>query len=148
MKALISALSQDYEHAHDLDSPATQINRIDQVQTWRFSSNLGQLSLYAGRTRHYTSRNPVTDFMGMANAATDELTDMYDRIRELTGEDPGLSYRTEQAIPPYPNIDKLGKTPSTSSALVVPRAPLYNGPRPARTREQATNSPNRYGGAS
>ena len=88
MKALISAFGQDYEHTHDLNLLSNQISLIEPVQTWRFSSNLKQLNLYAGATRYDTPRNPVTDFRGMANAATDDLTDMYNRIRELTGEDP------------------------------------------------------------
>ncbi len=88
MKGLISALGHDYEHTHDLNILANQISLIDTAQTWRFSSNLEQLSLYAGRTRYDTPRNPVTDFREMANAATGDLTDMYNRIRELTGEDP------------------------------------------------------------
>ena len=88
MKALISAFGQDYEHTHDLNILANHISRIDTVQMWRFSSNLEQLSLYAGRPRYDTPRDPVTDFREMANAATDDLTDIYHRIRELTGEDP------------------------------------------------------------
>ena len=88
MKALISAFGQDYEHTHDLGALANQVSRIDRVQTWRFSSNLKQLNLYAGATRYDTPRNPVTDFREMANAATDDLIDIYNRIRELTGEDP------------------------------------------------------------
>ncbi len=88
MKALISALRHDYEHTHDLGALANQVSRIDPIQTWRFSSNLEQLNLYAGRTRYDTPRNPVTDFGEMANAVTDDLTDMYNRIRELTGEYP------------------------------------------------------------
>ena len=88
MKALISALCHDYEHTHDLGALANQVSRIDPMQTWWFSSNLEQLNLYAGRTRYDTPRNPVTDFREMANAATDDLTDIYNRIRELTGEDP------------------------------------------------------------
>ena len=88
MKALISAFGQDYEHTHDLGALANQVSRIDRVQTWRFSSNLKQLNLYAGATRYDTPRNPVTDFREMANSVTDDLIDMYNRIRELTGEDP------------------------------------------------------------
>ena len=49
MKALISALGHDYEHTHDLNILANQISLIDTAQTWRFSSNLEQLNLYAGR---------------------------------------------------------------------------------------------------
>ena len=88
MKALVSAFGRDYEHTHDLVALANQINRIDPVQTWQFSSNLKQLNLYAGAPRYDTPRDPVTDFRAMANAATDDLTDIYNRIRELTGEDP------------------------------------------------------------
>ena len=88
MKALISAFGQDYEHTHDLNILGNHISQIDPVQTWRFSSNLGQLSLYAGRPRYDSPRDPVSDFKAMANATTDDLTDLYNRIRELTGEDP------------------------------------------------------------
>ena len=88
MKALVSAFGRDYEHTHDLVALANQINRIDPVQTWQFSSNLKQLNLYAGAPRYDTPRDPVSDFRAMANAATDDLTDLYHRIRELTGEDP------------------------------------------------------------
>ena len=88
MKALISAFGQDYEHTHDLNILGNHISRIDPVQTWRWSSNLEQLNLYAGRPRYDTPRDPVSDCRAMANAATDDLTDLYNRIRELTGEDP------------------------------------------------------------
>ena len=47
-----------------------------------------QLSGYAGGDRYFEATNPVVDFIGMANAVTDDLTRIHRRLAELTGEDP------------------------------------------------------------
>ena len=88
MKALISALGHRYPHTHDLNKVADAIREIDKERVWRFDSDLTQLSAYAGGNRYFEATNPVRDFTGMANAVTDDLSLIYRRIAELTGEDP------------------------------------------------------------
>ena len=88
MKALISARGRRYPHTHDLNELASEIRRIDIARRWRFSSDLLQLSGYAGGDRYREAVNPVTDFTRMANAVTNDIELIYRRIQEITGEDP------------------------------------------------------------
>ena len=88
MKALISALGHRYPHTHDLNKVADAIREIDKERVWRFDSDLEQLSGYAGGNRYFAATNPVRDFTIMANAVTDDLSRIYRRVAELTGEAP------------------------------------------------------------
>ena len=88
MKALISALGNRYLHTHELTKLADAIRENDKERDWRFDSDLVQLSGYAGGNRYFAAMNPVADFIGMANAVTDDLTRIHRRLAELTGEDP------------------------------------------------------------
>ena len=88
MKALISALGHRYSHTHRLDNLADAISENDEGRVWQFDSDLVQLSAYAGGNRYFEATDPVTDFTIMANAATDDLSRIYRRVAELTGEDP------------------------------------------------------------
>ena len=100
MKALISARGRRYPHTHDLDELASEIRRIDIARRWRFSSDLLQLSGYAGGDRYREAVNPVTDFTRMANAVTDDIELIYRRIQEITGEDPW-------SVPPDDNSEPI-----------------------------------------
>ena len=88
MKALISALGNRYPHTHELSKLADPIQENDRGRVWGFDSDLEQLSAYAGGNRYFEAMNPVTDFTIMANAVTDDLSRIYRRLAELTGEDP------------------------------------------------------------
>ncbi len=88
MKALISALGNRYPHTHELTKLADAIQENDKERDWRFDSDLIQLSGYAGGDRYFEAVDPVVDFVGMANAVTDDLTRIHRRLAELTGEDP------------------------------------------------------------
>ena len=100
MKALISARGRRYPHSHNLDTLASEIRRIDIARRWRFSSDLVQLSGYAGNDRYGEETNPVTDFTRMANAVTYDIERIYRRIQEITGEDPW-------GVPPDDNSEPI-----------------------------------------
>ena len=102
MKALISALGHRYPHTHDLNKLADAISEYDKERAWRFDSDLIQLSGYAGGNRYFAATNPVTDFTGMANAVTDDLSRIYRRVAELTGEDPWSVPPDENSAPISP----------------------------------------------
>ena len=102
MKALISALRNRYPHTHDLTKLADAIRENDSGRDWRFDSDLVQLSGYAGGDRYFEAVNPVVDFVGMANAVTDDLTRIHRRLAELTGEDPWSVPPDEDAAPISP----------------------------------------------
>ena len=89
MKALISAQGQQYRHIHDLARLAEDIKKNDRSgQDWAFASDLGNLSLYAGNTRHDPLPYPINDFHEMADIVTEDLEHIYQQIYQLTGEDP------------------------------------------------------------
>ena len=88
MKALISALRNRYPYTHALNELADAIRENDPGRVWHFDSDLAKLSWYGGRNRYAAAMDPVVDFIGMANAVTDDLTRIYRRLAELTGEDP------------------------------------------------------------
>ena len=88
MKALISALGNEYPHRHSLTALANTIRQNDLERDWQFHSNLWQLNGYAGTARYGQAINPVTDFRQMANDVTNDLEQIHRRIAELTGEDP------------------------------------------------------------
>ena len=100
MKALISALENRYPHHHDLTALVTTIQRTDLERDWRLHSDLQQLNGYAGAARYGQVLNPVTDFIQMANDATNDLEQLHQRILELTGDDPW-------SIPPEANSDTV-----------------------------------------
>ena len=102
MKALISALGHRYSHTHELNNLADAISENDNERTWRFDSDLTQLSAYAGGNRYFEATDPVTDFTIMANAVTDDLSRIYRRIAELTGEDPWSVPPDENSAPISP----------------------------------------------
>ena len=88
MKALISALGNEYPHHHDLTELATAIQRTDLGRDWHFHSDLQQLNGYAGAARYGQVLDPVTDFRQMANDATNDLEQLHQRILDLTEDDP------------------------------------------------------------
>ena len=88
MKALISALGEEYHPHHPTRHLALHIRRLDPSHKWRFASNLGQLDNFAGGGRYDTALTPIQDFREMANNVTDDLDLIYQRIQAITGEDP------------------------------------------------------------
>ena len=88
MKALISALGNEYPHQHSLTALANTIRQNDLERDWQFHCDLWQLNGYAGAARYGQAINPVTDFRQMANDVTNDLEQIHRRIAELTGEDP------------------------------------------------------------
>ena len=102
MKALISAFGHRYSHTHELNKLADAISEIDKDRAWQFDSDLDQLSGYAGGNRYFAATNPVRDFPGMANSLTDDLSRIYRRIAELTGEDPWSVPPDEDSAPISP----------------------------------------------
>ena len=111
MKALISALGHRYSHTHELNNLADAISEIDKDRAWRFDSDLTQLSGYAGGNRYFEATDPVTDFTIMANAVTDDLSRIYRRIAELTGESP-WSVPPSDDSPPISPRRRAGLTDS------------------------------------
>ena len=81
MKALISALGNEYTHRHSLTALANTIRQNDPERDWQWNG-------YAGAARYGQAINPVTDFRQMANDVTNDLEQIHRRIAELTGEDP------------------------------------------------------------
>ena len=88
MKALISALGQEYNTHHQTRNLASDIRRLDPSQPWRFTSNLGQLDNFAGGGRYDHALTPIQDFREMANNVTDDLDLIYQGIQNITGADP------------------------------------------------------------
>ncbi len=88
MKALISALGNEYPHHHDLAELADAVRQTDLDGDWNFHSDLQQLNGYAGAARYGQVLNPVTDFVQMANHVTSDLEQIHRRILELTDDDP------------------------------------------------------------
>ena len=88
MKALISALGNEYPHRHNLTELADAIGQSDHGRDWNFLSALQQLNGYAGAARYGQVLNPVTDFRQMADDVTSDLEQLHRRILELTGDDP------------------------------------------------------------
>ena len=88
MKSLISTLGERYNTHHSTRDFARDIRRLDQNQDWHFASNLGQLDNFAGAARYGPLITPIPDYREMANNVTDDLENIYQRIKALTGEDP------------------------------------------------------------
>ena len=88
LKALISALGRAYSHTHQLTQLADDIARYNPNLNLRFSSDLGQLSNFAGGRRYGPLLTPIHDYTEMANRVTDDLHRIYDEINRLTGENP------------------------------------------------------------
>ena len=97
MKALISALGNEYPHQHSLTGLANTITQNDLERDWLFHSNLWQLNGYAGAAR-YQAINPVTDFRQMANDVTNDLEQIHRRIASLPEKTPGQSHRKPALI--------------------------------------------------
>ena len=100
MKALTSALGNEYPHQHSLTALANAIRQNNRERDWQFHSNLWQLNGYAGAARYGQALNPVTDFRQMANDLTNDLERIHRRTAELTGEDPWT-------IPPEADADPV-----------------------------------------
>ena len=89
MKALISALGEEYNTHHSTRAFARDIRRLDPSGgNWNFASNLGQLDNFAGGNRYGPTITPISDYREMANNVTEDLDRIYERIRALTGTDP------------------------------------------------------------
>lgn len=89
MKALISALGEEYNTHHSTRAFARDIRRLDPSGgEWHFASNLGQLDNFAGGSRYGPTITPISDYREMANNVTEDLDRIYDRIEALTGNDP------------------------------------------------------------
>lgn len=100
MKALISALGNQYPHRHDLTEIADTIRQSDNGRDWHFHSDLQQLNGYAGAARYGQALNPVTDFIQMANDVTNDFEQLHRRVLELSGDDPWT-------IPPEADSDTV-----------------------------------------
>ena len=100
MKALISALGNEYPHHHGLTALANTVRQNDLERDWQFQSNLWQLNGYTGAARYGQALNPVTDFRQMANDVTNDLERIHRRTADLTGEDPWT-------IPPEAGADPV-----------------------------------------
>ena len=88
MKALITTVSdQPYNTHHSTRAFAADLRRMDPQGNWHFASNLGQLDNFAGASRYGPVLTPVADYREMANNVTEDVDRMYERIKELTGED-------------------------------------------------------------
>ena len=81
LKALISAQAKPYPRTHDL-AALCQAAGLDPN---KLQSYLSQLAPYAGGAACVDPTPPVEDFAVMANAVTDDLKRIYDRIEVLTG---------------------------------------------------------------
>ena len=101
MKALISALGNEYPHRHNLTELANTIGQSDHGRDWSFRSDLQQLNGYAGAARYGQVLDPVTDFTQMADDVTSDLEQLHRRILELTGDDPWT-------VPPEADSDPVG----------------------------------------
>ena len=101
MKALISALGNEYPHRHNLTELANTIGQSDHGRDWDFRSDLQQLNGYAGAARYGQVLDPVTDFTQMADDITSDLGQLHQRTFQLTGDDPW-------AIPPEADSDPVG----------------------------------------
>ena len=88
MKAMISALGEEYNTHHSTRAFARDIRRLDPSGDWHFASNLGQLDNFAGGSRYGPTITPISDYREMANNVTEDLERIYERIRALTGTDP------------------------------------------------------------
>ena len=92
MKAMISAMGEEYNPHHHIRALAADIRRTDREQgrdrEWHFNSNLGQLENFAGATRYGPLITPIHDYREMANNITLDLDFIYERIGELTEENP------------------------------------------------------------
>ena len=100
MKALISAQGHEYTHTHRLYALAADINGNDPNLNLQYSSDLGQLTNFAGGYRYGPLITPVSDYTDIANRVTDDLNRIYDEITRLTGEDPW-------AVPPEGSDDPI-----------------------------------------
>ena len=101
MKALISALGNQYPHRHSLTELANAIEQSDPERDWNFRSDLQQLNGYAGTARYGQALNPVTDFGQMADDVTNDLEQLHQRVLEITSDDPWT-------VPPEANSDPVG----------------------------------------
>ena len=101
MKALISALGNEYPHRHNLTELANTIGQSDHGRDWNFRSDLQQLNGYAGAARYGQVLDPVTDFTQMADDVTSDLEQLHQRTLELTGDDPWT-------VPPEADSDPVG----------------------------------------
>ena len=88
MKALISALGEEYNTHHSPRALARDIQGLDPGRDWQFSSNLEQLDNFAGGTLYGPTLTPVSDYREMANNVTEDLDRIYERITQLTGTNP------------------------------------------------------------
>ncbi len=100
MKALISAQGHEYAHTHRLYALAADINANNPNLNLRYSSDLAQLTNFAGGNRYGPLLTTVTDYTDMANCVTDDLSRIYDAITRLTGENPW-------AVPPEGGNDPI-----------------------------------------
>ena len=87
MKALITALGETYNTHHSTRAFAGDIRRLDPSQDWHFASNLGQMDNSAGGPGYGPVLTPIRDYRQMANNATEDLDQIYERIRTITGEE-------------------------------------------------------------
>ncbi len=88
MKALISILGHRHPTHHDLERIAEDIARIDPSNPLTWASNLEEMGMYSGGDIYGEISGPKLGFDRMADDVTQDITRMYDRIEELTGESP------------------------------------------------------------
>ena len=88
MKALISTLGEEYDPHYQARRLATDIRRLDELRSWRFASNLGQLDNFASGGRYDAALTPIWDYREIANNVTDDLDLIYQAIQNFTGRDP------------------------------------------------------------
>ena len=83
LKALLSAQGNPYPYRRKLD----ELRQVAGINSLSMASALTQLDQYAGGDAYQIASNPIRDFAAMANAVTDDLILIYDRIERLTGQD-------------------------------------------------------------
>ena len=91
LKALIVVQDRTYPRVHDLTQLAKECNL-------ELQSDLQLLAEYAGGPRYAAPPFPSIDFIQLANALTDDLTVVFQRINERTGMNP---WAMEHASGPY-----------------------------------------------
>ena len=103
IKGLISASGHPYRHLHDLVELERDLRRADPGFSYTITSPLGLLSRYAGGDIYRRGReeNPIGDSNVLLRQVESDVTQIFQRIAELTGRDPW------QEPPPSPRGRKI-----------------------------------------
>lgn len=83
LKALISAYKEPYPRTHKLNV----LCRTAHLYATALKSNLDQLDQYAGAEAYVPPTYPVSDFATMGNNVTEDVSLIYEKIKEMIGLD-------------------------------------------------------------